>query len=81
MKNKLGSDYKAQNYDITFSDAIGAKKVACDKDGWTIIQSRGQFPDTDKDFFFKTFAEYKAGFGEPSEMDFRLYCKLKLSWF
>ena len=37
--------------------------VPCSQDGWTVIQSRGQFSDVPKDFFYKTWAEYKAGFG------------------
>ena len=36
----------------------------CLEDGWTVIQSRGQFGNP-ADYFNKTWAEYKAGFGTP----------------
>ena len=36
----------------------------CLQDGWTVIQSRGQFGNP-PDYFNKTWAEYQAGFGTP----------------
>ena len=36
----------------------------CLEDGWTAIQSRGQFGNP-KDFFLKKWDEYVMGFGEP----------------
>jgi hypothetical protein len=38
----------------------------CKSDGWTVIQSRGQFPAYPKDYFSnKTWKEYQVGFGTP----------------
>lgn len=49
-------------------------EVFCDMDtdggGWTLLQRRGNF-DRPKDFFFKDWASYKAGFGN-IEKDFWL---------
>ena len=40
-------------------------KAYCTFDGWTVIQSRGQFNNS-KDFFSSKFwDDYKAGFGTP----------------
>ena len=40
-------------------------KTYCTFDGWTVIQSRGQFNNS-KDFFSNKFwDDYKAGFGTP----------------
>ena len=36
----------------------------CLEDGWTVIQSRGQYGNP-KDFFYKNWESYKAGFGTP----------------
>ena len=36
----------------------------CLQDGWTVIQSRGQFGNP-PDYFNKTWEEYKTGFGTP----------------
>jgi len=39
----------------------------CTDDGWTVIQSRGQFNNT-KDFFSsKLWNDYKLGFGTPGK--------------
>ena len=41
-------------------------KTLCKADGWTVIQSRGQFPAFPKDYFStKLWKEYQAGFGTP----------------
>ena len=37
--------------------------VECTIDGWTVIQSRGQFGNS-ADFFYKNWESYKTGFGE-----------------
>ena len=36
----------------------------CEVDGWTIIQSRGQFNNAN-DYFYKTWQQYQVGFGVP----------------
>ena len=36
----------------------------CLSDGWTVIQSRGQFGNP-KDFFLRKWDDYVQGFGEP----------------
>ena len=36
----------------------------CLEDGWTVIQSRGQFGNP-KDFFLRKWNDYVEGFGEP----------------
>ena len=38
----------------------------CLKDGWTVIQSRGQYGNP-IDYFYKAWAEYKDGFGKPGK--------------
>ena len=38
----------------------------CLDDGWTVIQSRGQFGNA-KDMFLKEWDHYVEGFGEPGE--------------
>ena len=38
--------------------------VYCDEDGWTVIQSRGQFGNP-IDYFYRYWEDYAAGFGEP----------------
>ncbi len=38
--------------------------VACDANGWTVIQSRGQFAGNPQTLFEKDWAGYKAPFGE-----------------
>jgi hypothetical protein len=43
-------------------------KTFCTEDGWTVIQSRGQF-GYPKDFFSsKLWSEYEAGFGTPGKL-------------
>ena len=44
----------------------GTFQTACDSDGWTVIQSRGQFGNP-QDYFFRNYAEYEKGFGEPGK--------------
>ena len=45
----------------------------CLEEGWTVIQSRGQYGNP-VDYFFKTWAEYKNGFGKPGKQLFTLWC-------
>ena len=42
------------------------ENVYCMADGWTVIQSRGQYGNGE-DYFYNTWAEYKAGFGTPGK--------------
>jgi hypothetical protein len=45
-------------------------KTLCKSDGWTVIQSRGQFPSFPKDYFStKTWKEYQVGFGKPGTIE------------
>ena len=41
-------------------------KVQCDEQGYTVIQSRGQFGNP-KDYFSGNWNKYKIGFGEPGK--------------
>ena len=55
---------------MIMSMVIGGHSVEtlCKSDGWTVIQSRGQFPKYPKDFFSKKgWKEYQAGFGAPGK--------------
>ena len=38
----------------------------CLEEGWTVIQSRGQYGNP-IDFFYKTWSEYKSNFGKPGK--------------
>ena len=58
----MGSDYKQGLHQLNIS---GRKADAmCDEDGWTVIQSRGQFGNL-ADYFFRGWTDYVEGFGEP----------------
>ena len=51
-------------------DEAEAVNTFCTDDGWTVIQSRGQF-NFPKDFFSeKLWNDYKRGFGVPGQMEF-----------
>ena len=41
-------------------------EVWCSGDGWTVIQSRGQFGNPEE-YFYRGWAEYVAGFGVPGK--------------
>ena len=43
--------------------------AACSDDGWTAIQSRGQFGNP-ADFFYRGWNEYVTGFGTPGNVYF-----------
>ena len=43
-------------------------KTYCTGDGWTVIQSRGQFGNPKDYFSIKKWEEYKNGFGEPGNL-------------
>ena len=50
--------------DDIFTNPILNVSVYCLQEGWTVIQSRGQFGNP-TDYFNKTWAEYQDGFGTP----------------
>ena len=50
---------------ISVGDALNSGKAFCPGDGWTVIQSRGQFGNPQDYFSVKTWEDYKNGFGEP----------------
>ena len=43
----------------------------CDSDGWTVIQSRGQFGNP-QDYFVRNLDEYESGFGEPGNKNMEI---------
>ena len=47
-------------------DSSTKVKAFCDVQGYTVIQSRGQFGNP-KDYFNKNWNDYKMGFGEPGK--------------
>ncbi len=51
---------------------ISTKKVPvyCAEDGWTVIQSRGQFGNP-VDYFYRGFSSYEEGFGVPGKIVYR----------
>ena len=50
---------------ILVGDPKKPAKAYCTKDGWTVIQSRGQFGNPKDYFSVKQWQDYKNGFGEP----------------
>ena len=55
------------NYDIFIRGEKENKvSVACMEEGWTVIQSRGQFGNP-QDYFFKGWTDYVDGFGVPGK--------------
>ncbi len=77
------SDFPSNGTDQIKALAINNQsvKTLCKSDGWTVIQSRGQFSTYPKDYFSnKTFKEYQAGFGTPGvKNDFVLLFSLEVS--
>jgi hypothetical protein len=77
------SDFPSTGTDQVMTLAINIHKVKtlCKSDGWTVIQSRGNFSTYPKDYFSnKTFKEYQAGFGTPGvKSDFFILSFLDLS--
>jgi hypothetical protein len=45
--------------------------VYCMEDGWTVIQSRGQF-ENPKDYFYKPWNTYLQPFGTPGKQEMYL---------
>ena len=52
-------------YDLQI-DPDTTSKAFCEVDGWTVIQSRGQYGNA-QDYFYKNWNDYKEGFGVPGE--------------
>ena len=50
-------------------DLQTTENVYCMADGWTVIQSRGQYGNGEI-FFYKTWEEYKDGFGTPGNSNY-----------
>ena len=61
------TDYQpgAQNIRLTLSSGNGVQ-AACTSDGWTVIQSRGQFGNP-VDYFLRNWTQYVEGFGIPGK--------------
>ena len=51
-------------HEFQFDGAANGTLVECDRDGWTVIQSRGQFGNR-KNYFLRDWKSYVEGFGEP----------------
>ena len=66
IKEAMGERFSAGTHKIKISDGYDFESVPvyCDSDGWTVIQSRGQHGNN-IDYFFRKWAEYRVGFGEP----------------
>ena len=63
-KESLENNYTSGVYYIKPFDSEEKALAFCDQDGWTVIQSRGQFGNP-VDYFFRNWTEYVAGFGVP----------------
>ncbi len=59
-----GNNYQAGVYAISINGI--RVEVYCDSDGYTTIQSRGDFGNP-QDYFFRTWSEYLEPFGTPGE--------------
>ena len=62
IRNELGSDYRAGVHTIYLN--LIPVKVYCDSDGWTVIQSRGQFGNP-QSYFYRNWVDYLKPFGTP----------------
>ena len=51
-------------HEFQFDGAPNSTQVECDKDGWTVIQSRGQFGNRNA-YFYRRWNSYVDGFGVP----------------
>ena len=69
VRHSLGENFTSGEFDIQIDgDPSGQQplKVHCDPDGWTVIQSRGQFGNP-VDHFYRGWDEYLNGFGNPGQ--------------
>jgi hypothetical protein len=51
---------------IAFAPGKSPEKVYCDAEGWTVIQSRGQY-DNSIYYFLRDWEAYEKGFGQAGE--------------
>lgn len=63
-KHNLLMDGIAGIHEFQFDGAPNSTQVECDKDGWTVIQSRGQFGNRNA-YFYRRWNSYVDGFGVP----------------
>jgi hypothetical protein len=52
--------------EIAFAPGKSPEKVYCDSEGWTVIQSRGQY-DNSIYYFLRDWEAYEKGFGQAGE--------------
>ena len=76
VKSKLSSEYREGIY-IIGDQEMDKSQVYCDPEGWTVIQSRGQFKNR-IDYFYRDWDEYLKGFGTPGnfELQHRMPCNI-----
>ncbi len=64
-RSKLGSNYAAGTHNIRLSVVNSSTvKANCDRDGWLVFQSRGDFNNSEE-MFYRGWDEYVQGFGTP----------------
>jgi hypothetical protein len=56
--------------EIAFAPGKSPEEVYCDSEGWTVIQSRGQFHNSIY-YFLRDWEAYENGFGQAGE---KLHC-------
>ncbi len=64
MKSKPNQTLATGVYEIQPNGSSASVKVKCDEDGWTVIQSRGQFGNP-VEYFRRSWDYYEKGFGVP----------------
>jgi hypothetical protein len=69
--DQIGGDISGVQ-EITPIEGAPKVQVQCDSEGWTIIQSRGQFGNKE-DYFYREWASYKEGFGVAGEINVSLF--------
>ena len=62
-----GSDYLSGIYSLRVDEYAESQRVYCDPEGWTVIQSRGQFGNG-VEHFYRDWNEYVQGFGTPGSV-------------
>ena len=54
----------------------GTYEAECSAEGWTVIQSRGQFQNP-KDYFLRDWEQYVQGFGIPGTVNYSAGCSAR----